>query len=65
MRDMTTGSPVKKILAFLVPVLMGNLLQQFYSLADSMVVSRFLGVDAFAGVSATGSLSFQIGRAHV
>lgn len=58
--DMTKGSPVGKILRFFVPVLMGNLLQQLYSTADSIIVSRFIGVDAFAGVSATGSLNFLI-----
>ncbi len=58
--DMTKGSPIGKILRFFVPVLLGNLLQQLYSTADSAIVSRFIGVDAFAGVSATGSLNFLI-----
>lgn len=58
--DMTTGDPIKRILRFFIPVLLGNLLQQFYSMADSIIVSRFLGVDAFSGVSATGSLNFLI-----
>lgn len=58
--DMTTGDPIKRILRFFTPVLLGNLLQQFYSMADSIIVSRFLGVDAFSGVSATGSLNFLI-----
>lgn len=58
--DMTKGSPIGKIMRFFVPVMLGNLLQQFYSLADSFIVSRFLGVEAFAGVSATGSLHFLI-----
>lgn len=58
--DMTTGSPIKKILRFFIPVLLGNLLQQLYSTADSVIVSHFIGVDAFAGVSATGSLNFLI-----
>lgn len=58
--DMTTGSPVKRILAFWLPIFLGNLLQQFYSLADSVIVSRFLGVGAFAGVTATGSINFLI-----
>lgn len=58
--DMTKGSPIGKIMRFFVPVLLGNLLQQFYSLADSFIVSRFIGVEAFAGVSATGSLNFLI-----
>ena len=57
---MTTGSPIKRILRFFLPVLMGNLLQQLYSMTDSAIVSRFLGVEAFAGVSATGSLNFLI-----
>lgn len=58
--DMTTGRPISKILRFFVPVVLGNLLQQMYNLADSAIVSRFLGVKAFAGVSATGALSFLI-----
>lgn len=58
--DMTTGDPIRRILRFFVPVLLGNLLQQLYSMADSIIVSRFLGVDAFSGVSATGSLNFLI-----
>ena len=58
--DMTKGSPIGKIMRFFLPVMLGNLLQQFYSLADSFIVSRFLGVEAFAGVSATGSLHFLI-----
>lgn len=58
--DMTTGSPIKKILRFFIPVLLGNLLQQLYSTVDSIIVSNYVGVDAFAGVSVTGSLNFLI-----
>lgn len=58
--DMTKGSPIRQMLRFFVPVLLGNLLQQLYNVADSLIVSRFLGVEAFSGVSATGSLSFLI-----
>jgi len=58
--DMTTGSPLGKILRFFVPVLLGNLLQQLYSTVDSVIISQFVGVEAFAGVSATGSLNFLI-----
>ncbi len=58
--DMTTGSPLGKIMRFFVPVLLGNLLQQLYSTVDSIVISRFVGVEAFAGVSATGALNFLI-----
>ena len=59
-RDMTHGSPVKLILSFWFPMLLGNLFQQVYNLADSIIVGRFVGVQAFAGVSATGSLNFMI-----
>ena len=58
--DMTTGNPIRRMLRFFVPVLLGNLLQQFYSMADSAIVSHTLGLRAFAGVTATGSLSFLI-----
>ena len=59
-RDMTHGSPIKLILSFWFPMLLGNLFQQVYNLADSIIVGRFVGVKAFAGVSATGSLNFMI-----
>lgn len=59
-RDMTHGSPVKLILSFWFPMVLGNLFQQVYNLADSIIVGRFVGVKAFAGVSATGSLNFMI-----
>ncbi|MBR0464343.1 MAG: MATE family efflux transporter [Clostridia bacterium] len=58
--DMTTGSPIRRILRFFIPVMLGNLLQQFYSMADSAIVSRTLGINAFAGVTATGALNFLI-----
>lgn len=59
-RDMTQGKPLKLIFAFWFPLLLGNLFQQVYNLADSVIVGRFVGVSAFAGVSATGSLNFMI-----
>ncbi len=59
-RDMTHGSPIKLIFGFWFPVLLGNLFQQVYNLVDSVIVGRFVGVNAFAGVSATGSLNFLI-----
>lgn len=59
-RDMTHGSPLKLIFGFWFPVLLGNLFQQIYNLVDSIIVGRFVGVEAFAGVSATGSLNFLI-----
>jgi putative MATE family efflux protein len=57
---MTHDSPTKLILSFWFPMLLGNLFQQVYNLADSIIVGRFVGVKAFAGVSATGSLNFMI-----
>ena len=59
-RDMTKGSPIKSILAFCVPLLIGNLFQQFYNLADSIIVGRFIGVNAFAAVGSTSSLNFLV-----
>ena len=59
-RDMTTGSPMARMLAFCAPLLVGNLFQQFYNLADSILVGRILGVRSFAAVGATGALSFLI-----
>lgn len=59
-KDMTTGSPVKRILAFCVPLLIGNLFQQFYNLADSILVGRILGVNSFAAVGSTGALNFLV-----
>ncbi|MEF9990558.1 MAG: MATE family efflux transporter [Romboutsia sp.] len=57
-KDMTTGNPVKLILFFSIPLLIGNIFQQFYSMVDTIIVGRFLGVKALAAVGATGSLSF-------
>lgn len=59
-RDMTVGSPMKLILGFTIPLLFGALFQQFYSVVDTVIVGRFLGVNALAGVGATGSLNFMI-----
>ena len=59
-RDMTHGSPLRLIAGFWFPLLLGNLFQQVYNLVDSVIVGRFVGVSAFAGVSATGSLNFLI-----
>lgn len=56
-KDMTTGNPVKLILYFSIPLLIGNIFQQFYSMVDTIIVGRFLGVNALAAVGSTGSLS--------
>ena len=49
-KDMTNGSPAKLILGFAVPMLMGLLFQQFYSMVDTIIVGKFLSVDALASV---------------
>lgn len=59
-KDMTSGSPMKLILGFSVPLLFGFLFQQFYNLVDTLIVGRFLGVKALAAVGSTGSLNFLI-----
>ena len=59
-RDMTQGKPMKLILEFSLPLLFGFLFQQFYSLADTVIVGRTLGVQALAAVGATGSVNFLI-----
>ncbi|HWT74578.1 MAG TPA: MATE family efflux transporter [Mobilitalea sp.] len=59
-RDMTSGSPAKLILKFSVPMLIGNLFQQFYYIIDSIIVGKFVGSEALAAVGATGPLVFLI-----
>lgn len=54
-QDMTKGSPLKLILTFSLPMLMGNLFQQLYTMADSIIVGRFVGADALAAIGACGS----------
>ena len=50
---MTEGSVWKSILFFSVPLILGNLLQQMYNIADTWVVGRFLGADALAALGTT------------
>lgn len=58
--DMTTGKPAKLILEFMIPVCLGNIFQQFYNLADSIIAGRFLGVNALAAIGSTSSLIFLV-----
>lgn len=60
MNDMTTGNPAKQILVFMLPVLLGNLFQNFYNIVDTIIVGRFLGVDALAAVGTTSSIVFLV-----
>ncbi len=59
-REMTTGPALPLILNFTLPLLLGNLLQQTYSLVDAAIVGQFLGIDALAGVGASSSVIFLI-----
>lgn len=56
--DMTEGNPVRHILIFAVPMLIGNIFQQVYNLVDSIIVGQFVGADALAAVGVTGSITF-------
>ncbi|MDY3774403.1 MAG: MATE family efflux transporter [Eubacterium sp.] len=60
MKDMTKGSPIRLILGFAIPLLLGMLFQQFYNLVDMIIVGRFLGSSALAAVGSTGSINFMI-----
>lgn len=59
-KDLTQGSPMRLILAFMFPVLVGYLFQQFYTVTDTIIVAKCLGVQALAAVGATGSVNFLI-----
>lgn len=56
--NMTEGNPVKLILIFSIPLLIGNIFQQFYNLADSIIVGKFIGAQALAAIGVTGSITF-------
>ena len=53
---MTEGNPIKIIILFTLPLLLGNVFQQFYNIIDSVIVGRFVGDSALAAVSSSGSL---------
>lgn len=59
-KDMTCGSPFKLIISFAVPMFLGMLFQQFYSMVDTMIVGKLLGVNPLAGVGATSSVNFMV-----
>lgn len=60
MLDMTHGRPIRHLIAFSMPMLIGYLLQQFYVTLDMFFVGRYLGVAQVAGLGSTGSLHFMI-----
>ena len=57
---MTSGSPLKLILTFSMPLMIGNIFQQFYTVVDTMVVGKALGVDALAALGATDWLYWMV-----
>ncbi len=59
-RDMTNDKPLKLLMAFTVPLFFGNIFQQFYAMVDSIVVGRFVSVEALAAVGAVNGFSFMV-----
>lgn len=59
-RDMTVGNPGKIILDFTFPIFLGNVFQQFYNMADTVIVGKFVGTKALAAVGSTGTIMFLI-----
>lgn len=58
--NMTVGEPRRLLIRFAVPLLLSNICQSLYAVADSAVVGRFLGVEAFAAVGAAGTVSWMV-----
>lgn len=59
-KDMTVGTPGKIIFNFTMPIFIGNIFQQFYNMADTVIVGKFVGNAALAAVGACGTLVFLI-----
>lgn len=59
-KDMTVGKPVSVIINFTIPILIGNIFQQFYNMADAIIVGRCVGNRALAAVGSTGTFMFLI-----
>jgi len=59
-QDMTKGKPIKLVLMFALPMLIGNIFQQFYSMADMIVVGNYINANALAAVGATGGITFFV-----
>ncbi|MCR5717010.1 MAG: MATE family efflux transporter [Lachnospiraceae bacterium] len=58
--DMTSGRPLPIILKFTLPLLIGNIFQQLYNMADTIIVGQFVGSDALAAVGSTGTIMFLV-----
>lgn len=59
-KDMTVGKPDSVIISFTIPILIGNIFQQFYNMADAIIVGRCVGNRALAAVGSTGTFMFLI-----
>ncbi len=59
-KDLTTGKPMRLILSFGLPILLGTLFQQLYNLVDTAIVGKILGGAALAAVGSTGSINFLV-----
>ena len=59
-KDMTKGSPLSLIVSFALPLMVGNIFQQMYTVVDTMVVGKALGVDALAALGATDWLYWML-----
>ena len=60
--DLTQGSPIKTIFLFAIPIMLGNVFQQFYNMVDSIVVGKFVGPEALGAVGGTFSAVFVLSR---
>ena len=59
-KDMTTGRPLGLIVSFALPLMMGSIFQQLYTVVDTMVVGKALGVDALAALGSTDWLTWMV-----
>ena len=59
-RDMTKGGIYSNIIAFALPIMLSQVFQQLYNTADSLIVGHYLGTDALAAVSSSGTLIFLL-----
>lgn len=59
-KNLTIGSPLGLLLSFTIPLFLGNLFQQFYSMVDTIVVGRFVGVEALAALGTVNGFSFMV-----
>lgn len=59
-KDMTKGSPMRLMIMFSIPILIGNIFQQFYNMVDAIIVGQYLGANALGAVGITGALTFLV-----